>query len=564
MDQALENLNWSAALLDGLVETGVQQLVVSPGSRNTPLMLAGEQHPALEVGIQVDERSAAFFALGVAKATGRPVAIVATSGSALANWFPAVMEASHAGIPLILISADRPWELQQCGANQTVDQHQLFGTFCRAFFALPPVEAGVPQRRRLRQLARQAVDKACGLDPGPVQINLPFREPLVTTQLATFEQDQAAAPPVQTVLRVSSPVIDRVQELLSGRPGIIVAGPDCGGPGAAAAVNDLAEALAVPVLADPLSGLRWTRKSGSRVSTHYDLYLQWPEFLARAPGWVLRIGAMPVSRRLQEYLEHHRQAIHLVIEERGRWQDPLGLATEMIHADSTDLCSRLAKRDLRAADADWGDLFGQADQAVEDRLEHDPGEIPLEGQLIRRLLQALPDQSLLFCGNSLSIRYLDAYSMALDKSLEVTGNRGVSGIDGNISTLMGLAAGARHQRKVVGITGDLAFFHDLNGLTLADRGDAVLILFNNDGGGIFEHLPQAGLPGFSKLWKTPLGLDYQQAARLFNVDYERVDTLESFAGSFERALESDNLSIIEIMVDSRHSRDAHRFQLKNA
>ena len=254
----------------------------------------------------------------------------------------------------------------------------------------------------------------------------------------------------------------------------------------------------------------------------------------------------------------------LVVENRGHWQDPLGQAAEMIHGDTTHFCRQLIELNPQPAPNDWSDLFIQADRALEAKLEQGPGNMPPEGAVIRSLLACLPEGSLLFCGNSLGIRYLDAYSKGMDKYVRVEGNRGVSGIDGNVSTLMGLAAGSGKESKVVGLIGDLAFFHDLNGLAVSDQVDAVVVLFNNNGGGIFEHLPQAGLPAFERLWKTPTGLDFERAADLFRVNFERVHEADAFADSLQKSLNNRGVSVIEVMIDSTASKQSHLALLENA
>lgn len=563
MDQAQTNLRWAGVLLDGLVRSGVKHLVVSPGARNTPLLIAGHQHHSLKLHVVVDERSAAFFALGLSLSTCRPVALNATSGTAVANWFPAVMEASQSGVPLILLSADRPWELQQCGANQTVDQYKLFGDYCRAFFALPAAESGQHLALYLARVARQAVAKATGTDAGPVQINLPFREPLVGSMPAsTEERGVESRMPVQPRQQAHSDLLELVRSALSQGPGVIIAGQDCGNMSDRKMIGYLADRLAVPILADPLSGMRWDESKHGNVLAHYDLFLHWDSFVQIHPGWILRFGGMPVSTRLQDFLQSLVTARQFVVTNTSRWLDPQGRVEEVIQGDIGDFCRRLLEGVHEAHSRGWLETFQQADRSIEECFYQTPDRVPLEGQVIRNVLSTLPQGSLLFCGNSLAVRFMDAYGGLRDGLIRIHGNRGVSGIDGNISTVMGLAAGVEGSSKVVGIMGDLAFVHDLNSLATVESDDAVIIVFNNDGGGIFEYLPQQKLEGFKRLWKTPLGLDLQHLGKLFNIHFERVVNLQAFSDSLEQALQRPGRTVIEVMINGTWSRERHRANLR--
>jgi 2-succinyl-5-enolpyruvyl-6-hydroxy-3-cyclohexene-1-carboxylate synthase len=315
-DTGTVNLRWCAALLAGLVEAGVEEIVISPGSRNTPLTLAADLNPDLRCWVQIDERSAAFFALGMAKASRKPVALQCTSGTAAANWFPAVVEASQTGIPLILLTADRPWELQQCGANQTIDQIKLFGSHVQAFHQLSEADGADKALRRVRQLAVQVVQESLWLKPGSVHVNVPLREPLLPEEtppslpLSGEERRGAAhscpSPDKGRLGGVSFPPpaqLAQIYDAISGKPGLIVCGEGDYADAFPSALMALAQTLAAPVFADPLANLRFGEHVSEHLLSRYDAFLRDVTFTgSHTSQWVLRFGTMPVSRALQQYL----------------------------------------------------------------------------------------------------------------------------------------------------------------------------------------------------------------------------------------------------------------------
>jgi len=553
IDTGSLNLRWADALIDGLAAAGVARAVLSPGSRSTPLVMACGRHPKIDERVIVDERSAAFFALGQAKAEQRPVILVATSGSAPANWYPAVIEASQSGIPLILLTADRPPELQGCGSNQTIDQTRLFGVHVRAFHeaGLPYAESG---EHYIRTLGVRAAHASWGDNPGPVQINLPFREPLIPPRplaLATSKWEQPVAASGHSI---DSAQLERIAERISGKPGLIICGPDRL-PDAAFAngLGRLARRLNAPLLADPLSNLRFGAHEQGMLISRYDAFLRNRAFAAaNRPAWVLRFGALPVSKPLLQYLAQV-DAPTIVCAPRGDWPDPLNQAREWVRCAPTTLCNALNRLELAPAPSSWAGRFLNAEQLA---LQLQPTEPPAERTIIQETLSRLPAGSVLFSSNSLPIRQLDCWSGKGNKALRIHANRGVSGIDGNISTLLGLAAGSTG--PVIGLLGDLAFYHDMNGLLAARGLDAVIILFNNGGGGIFGYLPQAGLERFEQYWRTPTGLDFAHAAKLYNLDFTRLSGAEGFSTALNRALQSPGVSLIEVMIDPEKSREQHQ------
>ncbi|WJW75973.1 2-succinyl-5-enolpyruvyl-6-hydroxy-3-cyclohexene-1-carboxylic-acid synthase [Thiohalobacter sp. IOR34] len=555
-DRAALNLRWAYALLDGLAAAGTGSLVISPGARSTPLTLAAIRHPGLETHLQIDERSAAFFALGLARAQGRPVALVATSGSAPAHWHPAVIEADRAGVPLLLLSADRPPEQQDCGANQTVDQLRLFGTAVRGFH-----QAGVPATETLdqaRALGVHAAHQAQWPLPGPVHVNLPFREPLVPGAGVRFDAPGPAVPVARPQLRVPEEQLARVVERLSGHPGLIVCGPGDFEADFAAAVTTLAAHLDCPLLADPLSGLRFGSHDRRRVLCHYDAFLRRDTFHRRhRPAWVLRFGAMPVSRALLDYLEGLAPGALILVEPHGRWPDPLHRVGEMVRASPAGFCRALAERLQASARTDWtGAFLAEEARAAGLAAELAKADDWFEAPLLARLLERLPGGAWLFSGNSLPIRDLDSFSGSGPRPLRLLANRGASGIDGNIATLLGLAAAA--PAPVTGLIGDLAFAHDHASLLGARNIDATLIVINNGGGGIFRQLPQAGLPEFAPYWLTPPGLEVAEVARCHRLPFWRVADAAAFEQALGEAGETEGVRLIEAIVDPELSLDRRR------
>ncbi len=545
-DTGTLNFVWSQALVAGFVAAGVKRAVISPGSRSTPLALALLRQPALTCHVIVDERSAAFFALGLAKAEGLPVLVLATSGSAPANWFPAIIEASQSGVPLIFLSADRPPELHGCGANQTLDQQHLFGQHVRCFH-----DAGCPypefSAATLHALAARLGRQACWPLPGPVHVNQPFREPL----LPAHDCPAVDIPP-RTALdypaAVPSPAaINALADQISGRPGLILCGEMPFTPGFAEAVTELAERLACPILAEPLSNLRCGAHDRSRILTRYDHWLRTEPFVvAHRPEWILRFGAYPVTRRLQGLASSARTTTAL-IDPWPRWNDPSQKLTHLLHADPETSCRALLQSNISPVPGDWLEDYQKAEAAVSPVINH----AAVEGNLIPTLLEILPDGCPVFVGNSLIIRDLDAYSGSHGKSLHFFGNRGASGIDGNLSTAFGIAAA---RGRGVALIGDLTCQHDMGGLAAAKGMDSITIVFNNGGGGIFDHLPQAGLPEFEAGWLTPQSLSFSALAATFGFAYWHVADTPAFRTCLETALKAGGPHLVEVSIDRTESR----------
>lgn len=540
-DTAHINFLWAWSLIDGLAAAGVSRIVLSPGSRSTPLTLAALRHPAITTQTVVDERSAAFFALGLAKAEAKPVALIATSGSAIANWFPAVVEANMGKVPLILLSADRPPELQDCGANQTMNQISLFGTHVRAFHQLPPAEQ---ETGWLAGLADRSVAASLGPLPGPVHLNIPLREPLTSSHLPELPPASAMRQRLSSTLQAAPHSLFQIKEIMASGSGAIVCGPEPLDAATRQALIDLASRLHIPVFTDLLSGLR--------CGTENTAILAHPDQVARdAPvaDWVLRLGGTPVTRHVNAWLEACRGKPQIVVAHDPRLADPNSLATHVIEADPARLLEQLS--DVTAAPPKWLSHFLQQDQAAASAaITICASPKIFEGALIRALLADLPAETPVFLANSLTIRAAEWFAGRLPQALRLFGNRGVSGIDGNISTACGIASALGH---AVAIVGDLAFLHDLNALTLGRNCRLTIVVLDNGGGGIFDHLPQAVLPEFEQGWLTPQSFNPAQAAQAFGLNCQRVDAVPEALAAIRTSLQAPQMSLIHVPIDRAHS-----------
>ncbi len=555
LPQGAANLLWAYALIDGLASAGVSQAVISPGSRSTPLVLACDAHPAIAISVQVDERCAAFFALGQARVSGRPVILVATSGSAPAHWYPAVIEASHSNLPLILLSADRPPELHGWGANQTTDQQRLFGNHLRAFHDPGPAVSDNTARDRLHRLGYAAVKQSLQPHPGPLQINLPFREPLIPEIPVELPRPSATTPIQQPQPTPESALLGSAMDLISGEPGIILCGATDHGSGFAAAVTGLAQRLQCPILADPLSNLRFGSADRARLICHYDAFLAGCSAELQ-PRWILRFGALPVSKPLLQFLERSGAPV-ILCDPYRQWPVAPPHTAVTLAADPALLCAALGALGPTPGPTGWLEQFQQNERISRRTMSpttlHDR---PFEGCLIQDLLETLPDGSLLFSGNSMPIRQLDSWSGSSAKRLHIHANRGVSGIDGNLSTFIGMSSG--DYPLAVALLGDLAFYHDMNGLLAAAGRNLVIILLNNNGGGIFGYLPQSGLERYESYWNSATDLDFRHSAALYGLGYQRVTRQSAFQPALQQALQQGGPQLLEVIIERDFSIARHR------
>lgn len=554
--------SYLGAFVDALASSGIHEAVICPGSRSTPLALLLRRHPRIRTWIHLDERSAAFFALGMAKARRAPVAVVATSGTATANFFPAVVEAFHGRVPLLVLTADRPPELREVGALQTIDQVRLYGGQVKWFQELLLPELGPTAARHARVVAARAVAIAGGDRPGPVHLNVPVREPLLpaagappsATRLATTPTVVAGA---RTLTREA--VASLASDLAEARHGLIVCGPQ-DDPAFPTAVAQLGATLGWPILADVLSGLRLSEAASDDLITAYDLFLRDP-LVAQTlqPDCILRFGATPVSKPLQAFLE--QSTGRQIVVDPGDWPDPALVATDIVWADPAGLCAALAatvSAPRPAPDwvARWRALDDAARRALRAALAAEPALS--EPGVFASLADTLPDDVVLMLGNSMPVRDAETVLPARRRRIRVLANRGASGIDGVVSTALGIAA---LERRVVLILGDLSFYHDLNGLLAAKLHglSATIIVLNNDGGGIFSFLPQAELAEhFEELFGTPHGLDFSSVADLYGVDYRRVAGHDDLVTALHQSLDTPGVTVLEVRTTRDENVTIHR------
>ena len=500
-----------AALVDEWVRGGVTDAVVCPGSRSTPMALALAADDRIAVHVHHDERAGGFVALGLGLASGRPALVLTTSGTAAVELHPSVVEAHQASVPVIVVTADRPPELHHVGAPQTVDQARLFGGAVR-WFADPGVPGAAASGTWRSLAARSVAEATTGVaGPGPVHLNLAFREPLVGTagELPPGRPDGA---PWHTTTGKRSAVdrlgTARLEELLDADRGVIVAGAGAGDP---AVVQSLSAATGWPVLADPRSGCR---NPAAGVVAAFDALLRHqPTASALAPQVVLRLGAPPASKVLGQWIAASG-AVEVAVDEHGRWFDPTHQAAHVLHADPAAACQALVQlvggRSNEAWSAAWAAAEAAAQRALDavlaDHIE------PTEPGIARTVAAALPEGSTVVVSSSMPVRDLEWFA-APREGLRVLSNRGANGIDGVVSTAVGAALAARGTgAPTVVLIGDVAFLHDSNALLgLADRGvDLTIVVVDNDGGGIFSFLPQGGALGserFEQLFGTPHGVD---------------------------------------------------------
>jgi 2-succinyl-5-enolpyruvyl-6-hydroxy-3-cyclohexene-1-carboxylate synthase len=577
------NYAFAGGLFEAFAAAGVRHVCICPGSRSAPLAVSAARSRELRVWVHVDERAAAFFALGLAKAARSPVALVCTSGTAAANFLPAVVEAFHGRVPLLVLTADRPPELRGWGAAQTIDQVGLFGSHVRWFSEAPPPQCGAPALRYASALACRAVAVATGSPPGPVHLNLPFREPLDpspgpsrgagpdpegTSALRSrgsgpYTRSWSCAPPPPPDL-----VSELLERLLRAPRGVIACGPGDGDPALPDAVAGLARALGWPVLAESTSQIRCgphTREAP--ILACFDAFLRDRGFArAHPPDLVLRIGAPLTSKSFHQWLELHPASRLVMLDPDRTWSDPLHLASDVIEADPLLVCDglqrRLRERSSPSARPDWLTDWSVAEKCARQVIEGREGvrsEL-LAPQVVGVLARALPEGATLFVSNSMAVRDLDGFLPVSAKPLRVLANRGANGIDGIVSTALGAAAVSG---PLVLLSGDLAFLHDAGGLFAAHQHGlrATLVVVNDDGGGIFSLLPIAAhreSVDFDPLFTVSHGLDLSAVAGAYGIQHQRVSTAPDLSVALQDSLASDGTQVIEVAVDRRENLAIHQ------
>jgi 2-succinyl-5-enolpyruvyl-6-hydroxy-3-cyclohexene-1-carboxylate synthase len=531
------------ALVDELARCGVEHACTSPGSRSTPIVLPLVRDGRIRSWSHVDERSAGFFAVGIARATGRAVVLTCTSGTAAANFAPAVHEAREGGVPLIVLTADRPPELREVGAGQVIDQVKLYGSAAKWFFEVGVDDASPERVRWMRSLACRAVWTAEEDGrPGVVHLNFPFRDPLVPREDVEMPPGRPDGSPWLTAIPARGhrrPDVDDPPPRT-----VIVAGTGGGGRATASFAAD----HGLPLLADPLSGAR----TGPAAIAHYDALLRSERFVsAHRPDTIVRVGDLPTSKPLRAWLELHEDVEQIVIPGPAAWPDPMSTGSILTSRGFLDSGGRGEEGWLAA----WRAADGAAATAIDAAL----GDELTEPRVARELGARLPADATLWVASSMPVRDVEAFFPARDDPPRVLANRGANGIDGTISSALGAAAATGGPTVV--LLGDVAFAYDVGGLLAAKRHGLALtiVLLNNDGGGIFEFLPIAGEgDAYVEHVATPLGLDFAHAARLYDCDHVQACTLDAFRSTLDAALGSATTTIIEVRSDRRANRELHR------
>ena len=565
-----------AALVDEFYQLGVRHAVFSPGSRSTTMAMLFKEHEGFETYMNIDERSASFMALGIAKAHKEPTVLVCTSGSAVAHYLPAVLEAQYSRVPLIILSADRPHTLLHVGAPQTVDQHKIFGTAVNYY-----EELAVPQEAHYytypRQVARKAYMKAMDTKKGPVHINVPLFEPLVPELSRNhFEAGRSSFKVVKpnygsvfdcrhendlTHINTATDIAhgpnskEKTNNLLEKFERILIlAGPQID-IDEANTIRSFGEALQAPILADPLSNVRGCGTSKVVISTYDALLAGQSLWYELKPDCVIQFGQIVVSKRVQQMVASWDNVEYIEVNATMDSMNPTGKTTMHMQA-SIDVFTNLygVKNDSPAYLGKWQHLETAGKQKLGTAIEEPSC---FEGRTIRELQQHISDNAQVLIANSMTIRDFDYFWFSGESKAVLYGNRGVNGIDGTISTALGLAANGRPTYLV---TGDLSLFHDLNGLAIAKTHNLnlTIILHNNDGGGIFEYLPQKGTKHFDYLFSTSQGLDYSGAAKLYGCDYTKISSPDELSSVLANVSQETGVHIIEIPTNREYSRELHK------
>mgnify|MGYP000873468900 FL=1 len=582
-----------AALVDEFYQLGVRHAVFSPGSRSTTMAMLFTEHEGFETYMNIDERSASFMALGIAKAHKEPTVLVCTSGSAVAHYLPAILEAQYSGVPLVVLSADRPHTLLHVGAPQTVDQQKIFGTAVNYY-----EELAVPQEAHYytypRQVARKAYMKAMDTKKGPVHINVPLFEPLVPElDSKHFEAGRSPFNVVKPhyssgcnydntsrISHVNNTSSKHDNFLARYKNILILAGPQIDVV-EAKSILSFATTLQAPILADPLSNVRRCNKTDAIDANHefainrsndtdvtqkkyfsdvvistYDAFLAdkelWPIL---KPDCVIQFGQIVVSKRVQQMVASWDNVEYIEVNPTMDSMNPTGKTTMHMQA-SIDIFTNLygVQNDSQAYLGKWQHLETAGKEKLGTAIEEPSC---FEGRTIRELQQHISSNAQVLVANSMSIRDFDYFWFSGESKATLYGNRGVNGIDGTISTALGLAANGRTTFLV---TGDLSLFHDLNGLAVAKTHNLnlTIILHNNDGGGIFEYLPQKGTKHFDYLFSTSQGLDYSGAAKLYGCGYTKIASPDELSAVLAKVSSESGVHIIEIPTNREYSRQLHK------
>jgi len=579
---------WAEVFVKQLNSAGVKYACISPGSRSTPLTFSLAKNKKLKCFVNVDERSSAFFALGLAKASNTPVAIVTTSGTAAAELYPAIIEAYQQRVPLIICTADRPPELLNTGANQTINQHNLYKNHIRWFR-----NVGLPSLKRLKlrrsqQTALRAVEVSTIKDKGPVHLNFPFRKPLEPFTF-TDEVDPLLIKDLNKSIKNIEPLkkkhdseklrrtkkFKKISELITNeKEGIIIAGPMEYNFNFRKQLKNLSSITGYPIIADATSHFRFkVNKNDNKILSNYHAFFRSSEFnTSHKPKLILQFGRTPTSSTLETFLGNC-DAPRYMINEFGDWFDPSRKSKAVIKYNpedfATEINNHLTKLNLKRNNSDWSEDFNKAEALAEKIKTEFIGKstFPNEPGIIKNILEALPDKAHILIGNSSPIRDFDNYAACSKKDFNIYFNRGASGIDGVTSTALGVA---QLKEPAFLLIGDLSFLHDLNALAIANKYPAGLtvILINNNGGGIFESLPVSKERSILiEYFLTPHNLNLKDIITSFGVEYKLIKSWAQLNNSINDSVRKNKLNVLEIKTDAGKSlqlRNRYFEEMKNA
>ncbi len=565
------NILWTETFVNELVSMGVSYACISPGSRNTPLTLAFSNNKKIKTFVQIDERSCAFFALGIAKQSGTPVVVVSTSGTATAELYPAIIEAYQSRVPLIICTADRPPELLDCGANQTINQNNIYKNHIRWFFDIGLPEINKRRLKHIKVLARRAYTESLFRSKGPVHLNFPFRKPFepdsytdeVSHSLIEYAKSAAEIKKISSVPEENSKtnkILKDISQLVQyEEKGLIIVGPSENSNNFKQLCEKLSELLSYPVLADGTSRLRFGENI-SNVICNYDAFLRSASVRKKLKAKIIiHFGRTITSKTLDLYLEG-LNAQRFMINEFGDWFDPSNKSNAVINEKPELFCSNLINElketKFKRKKTNWLNdillLDSKAEKIKSQIIEK--AFFPSESRIYSEIIKLLPNQSNIMISNSLPIRDFDNFVSNSPKELVTFCSRGASGIDGITSTALGIAAASGN--LTILITGDLAFYHDLNGLLAANKYSIplIIILINNNGGGIFQLLPISKYKeSFSEFFLSPHNLEFSLFVKAYRGKYSLIKSWKSLQQKFSEAKKQKKFHVLEIKTNSLKS-----------
>ncbi|AWE08417.1 2-succinyl-5-enolpyruvyl-6-hydroxy-3-cyclohexene-1-carboxylic-acid synthase [Lysinibacillus sp. 2017] len=552
--------NYVYKIVSTLVQSGVQNVVVSPGSRSTPLAYAFASTKELAMHRQVDERAAAFYALGLAKSTAKPVVLLCTSGTAAANYFPAIVEAKYARVPLIVLTADRPHELREVGAPQTINQVRLYGENVKWSAEFPIPDDALQTLPYIEHHTVRAVNIATTAPFGPVHLNIPFREPL----LIDFNEQLPKAHFVKSYMNELVPSKQAMMELKEiiehTKNGIIVVGELPLGTNTEH-LWDFIREVKWPVMMESLSNLRTEVPEDCQALaiTTYDALMKNERFKRNVrPQTVIRFGAQPVSKFLMQFITQSKPQNYMIIDEDPMFRDSTHVSTHFIHALPGAWLSDI-KIEHTVAEMAYVEFWKMADLLAINEIEKYAEHASDEGAMVQAMLASLPEGSDIFVSSSMPIRDIDTFLTTTNKNVQVFANRGANGIDGVTSTALGFSQG-RKTRKTYLFIGDLAFLHDANAFiaTRYQTCNLTIVVMNNDGGGIFSYLPQSKIEAhYEDLFGTPTALTFEKLASMYDMDYATATSSEEFSSALQASKHAD-VKLIEVFTNREDNVREHQ------